>query len=207
VLKPSHGRRRVVIEGVSPQVDAGRYPVRRIVGDEVNVTAAVFADGHDQLAARLLYRHKDDQDWRSTPMKLLGNDVWSGCFVADRIGSWRFTVIGWVDHFETWANDFRKRAAAAGELAPGEIQLALRTGAALVQQGATRARAAEARKLCQAARMLEAMAEQQNAVAEDPLGEEIHELMAEHPDLSRATRLEPEIPLWADRERARISAW
>lgn len=207
MLKPAHGRNRVVIEDVAPQVDGGRFPARRVVGDEVKVTAAIFADGHDQLGARLLYRSRSDRQWRWAAMKPLGNDVWSGSFVADQIGAWRFTVLGWIDHFESWAHDLRKRLAAASELAAGDISLALRTGAALVEQGATRARGVKSRKLHEAARGLEAAAQSPGAVTEDPLDDAIERLMAEHPDLSCATRYEPELPLWADRERARFSAW
>jgi len=67
-MKPSEGRARVVIEEVKPQVNCGRYPVRRIEGDVLTVTAAIFGDGHDHLAARLLYRHKSDRRWRAVAM-------------------------------------------------------------------------------------------------------------------------------------------
>jgi starch synthase (maltosyl-transferring) len=204
---PVQGRNRVVIEEVVPQVDAGRHPIRRVVGDAVEVTAAIFADGHDQLAAQLLYRHKQDQEWRTTGMKACGNDVWSGSFHVDLLGAWRFSIMGWIDHFESWAADLRKRIAAPGELAPGEIPLALRTGAILLQQGASRAHGAEARKLSQAARALELLAEHEMEPGEYPVSEETHRLMAAHPDLSHATQYDMEIPVWVDRERARLSAW
>lgn len=207
MLKPVNGRNRVVIEGVVPQVDAGRHPVRRVVGDAVGVTAVIFADGHDQLAARLLYRHQQDRQWRTAAMKAQGNDIWSGCFPVDLIGAWRFSILGWIDHFESWAADLRKRLAAPGDLAPGEIPLALRTGAIFLDQGAARAHAAQARKLHQASRELESLAERGTTPAEYPLSEEIHRLMAEHPDLSHATRYDLEVPVWVDRERARFSAW
>ena len=207
MLKPADGRYRVVIEKIVPQVDAGRHPVRRVVGDTLDVTATIYADGHDQLAARLLYRHERDRKWRTAAMKPRGNDSWNGCFHVDAIGAWRFSILGWVDHFESWAADLRKRMAAPLDLAPGEIPLALRTGAVLLQQGASRARGAAARKLSQAAQALESLAVPEKEPVTYPLGDEIHRIMAEHPDLSHATRYDMEIPLWADRERARFSAW
>ena len=79
-MKPTEGRARVVIEQITPQVEGGRYPARRIEGDAVTVTAAIFGDGHDHLAARLLFRHKTDRRWRSTPMKPLDNDLWAATF-------------------------------------------------------------------------------------------------------------------------------
>lgn len=207
MLKPAHGRNRVVIEDVAPQVDAGRHPVRRIVADRVDVTAAIFADGHDQLAARLLYRHKQDRTWRFTPMQARGNDFWSGSFSVDQIGPWRFTIMGWMDHFESWAADLRKRMAAAGDLVPGEIQLALQTGAILLEQGSRRARGVASRKLHEAFSALGSLAQADTPPDEYPLSEEIHRLMAENPDLKHATRYEPEMRVWVDRERARFSAW
>src|SRR5512134_1488412 len=78
--------RRIVIEDVLPQVDGGRFPVKRIVGDEVTITADIFADGHDVLAAALLYRRAGEADWRETPMTPGDNDRWSGRFVVDALG-------------------------------------------------------------------------------------------------------------------------
>jgi starch synthase (maltosyl-transferring) len=111
-MNPQHGCRRVVIEDVSPEIDGGRHAVHRIAGDEVIVTAAIFADGKDELAARLLYRHSSDGRWRFVPMYADGNDLWSGAFRADKLGAWRFTLLGWVDHFASWAGDLKKRIAA-----------------------------------------------------------------------------------------------
>jgi len=112
LIKPSQGRSRVVIEHISPQIDGGRHPVCRILGDQVAVTAVIFADGHDHVAARLLYRHDAESDWRFTPMTQGANDLWSGSFTVDRIGQWHYAILGWVDHFDTWVSDLRKRLAA-----------------------------------------------------------------------------------------------
>ena len=67
-MKPAEGRKRVIIEEIKPQVDCGRYPARRILGDRVDITAAIFSDGHDHVAARLLFKHDGEREWRSTPM-------------------------------------------------------------------------------------------------------------------------------------------
>ena len=114
-MKPLHGRNRVIIEDVNPQVDHGRHPVCRTIGDEVVVTAAIFADGHDLLAAQLLYRRANERRWRSTPMTLVNNDLWTGAFRADKLGAWRFTIVAWVDHFVTWESELRKRLAAQAD--------------------------------------------------------------------------------------------
>ena len=74
--KPADGRKRVVIESVEPEIDAGRFAIKRIVGDTVTVEADVFADGHDHIAARLLFRFSEIPEWTAVPMQPLGNDRW-----------------------------------------------------------------------------------------------------------------------------------
>jgi starch synthase (maltosyl-transferring) len=229
-MKAVHGRRRVVIEDVNPQIDAGRYPVRRISGDEVNVTAAIFADGKDELAARLMYRHSSDSRWRIVPLIAAGNDLWSGAFPVDKLGAWRFTIQGWVDHFATWAKDLKKRIAAQSapvstdatsttKLKPEagieidsnpvaqDVALALRTGARLVHEAALRARRNDAKRLREIAENFEKLAEENRAIYDDPCDEALMDLVARYPDLANATELEAEMPIWVDRERARFSAW
>lgn len=216
-MKSTDGRRRVAIEDVSPQIDAGRHPVRRIVGDEVKVSAAIYADGHDLLAARILYRPRTERRWRSAPMEAKGNDLWSGSFPLDRIGGWHFTVQGWIDRFETWAHDLKKRldAQVAGrelmssssESNASDIALAFRSGAILVRESSSRARGADARKLKEAAQLLDKLASEKRALYEYSLSSEIHQLMANYADLRRATEFEPELPIMVDRERARFSSW
>ena len=133
-MKPIEGRKRVVIEEVEPQVDCGRYPAKRILGDTVTVTAAIFGDGHDHVAGRLLYRHASEPDWRSAPLTALTNDLWSASFTVDALGDWLYTIEAWVDHFDTWSADLQKRLAAQPSAAnpattPQDIPLALRSGA------------------------------------------------------------------------------
>ena len=68
------GRRRVVIEGVTPEIDAGRFPIKRTIDEDVVVEADIFADGHDALRAVLRYRREEDRAWSETPMEPLLND-------------------------------------------------------------------------------------------------------------------------------------
>jgi starch synthase (maltosyl-transferring) len=103
-MKPIDGRKRVVIEDVTPQIDAGGHAARRVTGDEVVVNAAIFADGHYVVAAQVLHRHESESAWRVVPMRPLDNDLWEGAFIVDKLGTWRFTVQGWIDHFATWAS-------------------------------------------------------------------------------------------------------
>ena len=213
-MKPVEGRRRVVIEEVQPQVDCGRYPAKRILGDIVTVSAAVFGDGHDHVAGRMLYRHSGEDDWRSVPLEPLTNDLWSASFTVDKLGDWLYTIEAWVDHFDTWCADLRKRIGAqtasstshlSSELQ--DIPLALRSGALLLNRTAQRAKGSDSKLLADAAANLDRLAESNAATYKFPFSEEIITLAAQYPDLTLATRYHQELALWVDRERARYSTW
>jgi starch synthase (maltosyl-transferring) len=208
-MKPIEGRRRVIIEEIQPQVDNGRYPAKRILNDVVTVTAAVFTDGHDHIAGRLLYRHSTERDWHATPLTALTNDLWQATFPVDQLGDWLFTIEAWVDHFETWHADLKKRLQA--QATPGapsqDIPLALRTGAIHLEQAAQRAPFPTSQVFLNAAADLNHLANSNIPIHQSPLAEEILQLAAQYPDLTFATRYPEELHLWVDRERARYSTW
>src|ERR1035438_8681314 len=132
--KPADGRKRVVIESVEPEIDVGRYPIKRIVGDSVEVEVDVFADGHDHVAARLLFRSEETSTWTIVSMRPVGNDRWRGEFPVTKVGEYLYTIAGWIDHFDTWRSDLEKRIAAGQD-----IGVDLLNGAQLVEQAAVRA--------------------------------------------------------------------
>src|SRR5256885_3645249 len=109
---PAHVPPRVVIEGVEPEIDGGRFPAKRAVGEELEVRADIFADGHDALAAVLRYRPAGDGEWTEVPMAERGNDRWAGRFRAPALGRFEYTIQAWVDRFATWRRDLGKRVAA-----------------------------------------------------------------------------------------------
>ncbi len=108
--------RRVIIEAVTPQVDEGRYPARRTAGERVVVEADAFADGHDILAAVVLWRRRGDAAWQETPMTALGNDRWRGSFTCAAFADYEFTVEAWVDRAATWRYGLDKKIAAGQEV-------------------------------------------------------------------------------------------
>ena len=107
---------RVVIESVRPQVDGGRYPVKRVIGEEVLVEADVFADGHDQVACVLLWRFQEETEWNAAPMEFRHNDHWAAAFTVEKLGRYQYKVRGWVDPFLTWRRDLVKRKGAGQDL-------------------------------------------------------------------------------------------
>jgi starch synthase (maltosyl-transferring) len=132
---PADGRVRAVIENLSPAVDGGRFAVKRIVGDRVVVEADCYADGHDALTVRLLWRAESEPRWQEAPMAPLGNDRWRGSFTVAALGRYRYTVTAWVDPFLSWRRDFERRVDRA------DLKLAALGGAALLEAAALRAEA------------------------------------------------------------------
>ncbi len=213
-MKPVEGRKRIVIEEVQPQVNGGRYPAKRILGDQIEVTCAAFGDGHDHVAGRLLYRKQGERRWRSSPLRAGDNDLWRGSFTVDQLGAWEYTLEAWIDHFDTWADDLAKRLGAQpdpqeplGASQSQDIPLALRSGALLLEKTALRAKGSDRKHLTEIVASLRWLADQNAAFYENPITEEIRQLDARYPDLTLATRYHAELPLWVDRELARFSSW
>jgi len=141
---------RLVIEDVTPELDAGRYPVKRTLGDVVEVSANIFKDGHDLISGRLLCRGPGETEYREFPLDYDFNpDRWSAKFVADRLGVWQFAVEAWPDPFRTWVSDLKKRLGAGQD-----ITVELLEGAALVRIAAKSRSGALAQRLVDAAKQL-----------------------------------------------------
>ncbi|HET7571752.1 MAG TPA: alpha-1,4-glucan--maltose-1-phosphate maltosyltransferase [Gaiellaceae bacterium] len=121
---------RIQIQQVSPQLDCGRYPVKRTVGDRVEVRARVFRDGHETLGAAIRYRPPGASRFAEAPLEPRGNDWWEGSFGVDRPGLWCFRVEAWVDRVASFQEELRRKLAAgerdlAGELSEGAVLLGL----------------------------------------------------------------------------------
>lgn len=196
-----NARRRVAIERVSPEIDGGRFAIKRVVGESVVVEADIFADGHDQLACRVLYWQGTGREPQSSPMTPLVNDRWRGEFRVSTIGTYRYTVEGWTDRFKTWRDDLRKRIAAGQE-----VQIELLIGADLIADAAKRAAGLDSELLCEWARRLHdsAKSESGKSIA---LEEELLPAMGRYPDPKLASRYEKELSVTVDRPKARFSSW
>jgi starch synthase (maltosyl-transferring) len=194
---PNQLRRRVAIDRVAPEVDGGRFAVKRVRGDEVGVEADIVCDGHEELECRLHVRHGETGQWTVMPMTCVGNDLWKASFIADRIGNWHYFVSARVDTFRTWLRDLDRRAQAGDDL-----RVDLVAGSQIVAAAAHAAPAAVAQEIEQFAVRLRSPAWQE-AARSDRLGE----LMTLYADRRDETRLDPPRPVWVDRARARFSSW
>ncbi|MDP3083418.1 MAG: alpha-1,4-glucan--maltose-1-phosphate maltosyltransferase [Rubrivivax sp.] len=199
------GRTRVVIESVTPAVDGGRFPIKRVLGDVVVVEADCFADGHDVVACALLWRQAGASHWRNTAMQALGNDRWRAAFVVDAIGAWQYSVCAWVDPFLSWRHDFARRVDA------DDLRIAARSGAQLIEQAASRASKGDDGPLLQAWAAELAQALERGAAIDElrllALDESRSAVAQRHPDLRHALTSPQTYGVTVERERARFSAW
>ena len=193
---------RVIIEGLSPEIDGGRFPAKAATGDLFVVEADIFADGHEKIAAALLIRRVDEKDWTEAPMAFVDNDRWRGCHrVAD--ARYVYTVIAWRDLFATWRDEVTKKHAAgvaiALELVEGRnlIAATLETSehASKEDRAALRALLADIDGEDNARRLALLM------------GHEAAQLMKRAGVRTNLSRYERELRLAVDRKRAAFSAW
>ena len=193
---------RVVIEQISPEIDGGRVPIKRVVGETVVVDASAVTEGRDAITCRLLYRPRRAAQWSEAPMQALPNDRWRAAFTVTTEGRWQYTVTGWVDAFKTWRRDLRKRVDA-GE----DVAVDLGAGASLIRAAARRA---EAEQKKPEARILGALA--QDLEAGDSaarlrlaLDDELALLMERFADRRLAT-VHRELEVVVEREHSRYPA-
>jgi starch synthase (maltosyl-transferring) len=193
--------RRVVIEDVRPEVDCGRFPIKRVVGEEVIVSADVHADGHDLLAAALLVRKSGSSRWREVPMSPVGNDRWEAGFTVESLGCYEYTIEGWIDRFGSWREDLEKKFTAGHDVSSELLE-----GAGLVRDATERAQQHREWLEERAAALHDAQTDRAERVAA-ALEEELARVMAAHVDRGRATRYDRVLEVLVERERARFGAW
>lgn len=200
--KPEDGKERVVIEGVKPEIDGGRFPIKRTVGEQVTVEADIFADGHDSLACAVKYHEEKNGEWIEVPMEPLVNDRWRGEFTVNNLGCYLYTLEAWVDPFKSWREDLAKKVDAGQD-----VSSELLVGASLVQEASARAVGADVRKLQEWAAALRKEEPDLPHKISQALNEELARLIGKYPDKRFASTYGKELMVVVDREKARFSAW
>ena len=198
------GRRRVIIESASPEIDSGAFPAKRVAGDIVVAEADIFADGHDLISAVLHHRHESDDEWTEVRMRPLVNDRWRAELKVETLGFHRFTFEAWIDHFLTWHRDMRKRVD--GGVADDELAVQLQIGLGLIRAAAERAGTRDRRKLEAFIAALESDDPVQEKIA-DLWSEDLLALMWRNSERRFATRYHSELLIEVDRPRAAYSTW
>ncbi|CAH0351655.1 alpha-1,4-glucan--maltose-1-phosphate maltosyltransferase [Aquabacterium sp. CECT 9606] len=195
------GLQRAVIDAVLPVVDGGRFAVKAIAGEPMRIQAHCFTDGHDVLRVMLRWRTEGDTAVQEVEMALEGNDEWSAAFTPPVPGRYFYTVVAWVDHFESWRHELTRRVD------DDDIRIAALVGAELIEDAAKRAKAADRIQLAAWAKQLRKHQGDAPALKALALDEVPAALARRYPDRQRATSFATELPLVADRERARFSTW
>jgi starch synthase (maltosyl-transferring) len=213
--------RRVVVERLRPEIDAGRFPIKRTVGEAVHVTVDVFADGHDLLAGVLKYRPSQRRGgpsgppaaWTETPLIAVDNDAWTASFTVTELGEYEYTAEGWIDRFGTWLKGLVAKFEAGQD-----VSRELLEGADLIQDAAGRLKApptdagagfsrpVDDDRLLELADILRSDRPQAErvGVARDP---RLRAVMDARPDRSASTTYDRELRVTVDPVRARFSAW
>jgi len=192
----------VVIENLQPLIDGGRYPIKRIVGEDLVVEADIFKDGHDVVAAVLKWRVLGKRAWRETPMNFVDNDRWRGiCTLYDE-DIHEYTVEAWTDAFRSWQEEFAKKFEAG----ISDLRSEALEGAAVVEAAARRARdRADRKRLLEFSQQISTGANSEiRAIAQSA---ELAVLMATYPDRAAATQYDPPLCVVVDRPAALIAAW
>jgi starch synthase (maltosyl-transferring) len=200
-IRDEDSRTRVVIEGVKPEIDGGRFPIKRGVGEKVVVEADVFADGHEALACVLLYRKEGGSGWIEVPMEPLVNDRWRGEFTVSELGRYQYTLQAWVEPFHSWRQDLRKKVDAGQD-----VSVELLVGAELLRGMRSRVSGGDKKRLESAAATLGRKGNPARK-ARVALDEQLASLVARHSDRRFATTYHRELTVVVDRERARFSTW
>jgi starch synthase (maltosyl-transferring) len=194
---------RAVIENVTPEIDGGRFAVKRTVGEKVIVEASIFIDGHDRVSAILKFRHETNSLWSEAPMQLLTNDRWRGEFAVSELGKYFYTIEAWVDRFKSWQANFQKKLNAVQD-----VSVETQTGVKLIETVAQRAPARDAENLMAWAKEFIAG----KSVIGDPferrvLDKDLTEMACRYLDRQGSTIYEKQLAVVVDPECARFGAW
>ncbi len=202
-MLPREGRKRVAIEHVTPELDGGEFPVKRIVGDAVEVEADVFADGTAGVAARLCYHPAGRKTWDEIPMEPVGNDRWRVTFAVTETGRFRYTVRAWADPFLTWRDSALKRLET-GTIDRANVEEAI----GLLKTLKRRLRGADYHELAERLRTVEPLLESSPPEAARTLVDStLATLVQAHPLRSHVVTYRKELEILVDPPHARHSAW
>lgn len=195
---------RVVIENVRPQINGGRFPIKRAVGERVVVTANIYADSHDALAAVVRYKPAKQVTWQEASMELAerGLDLWRGSFLVTTLEPYEYSVETWIDHFQSWRRGLTKKIEAGQD-----VSVALLMGARLIEEASQRAPGTDAKKLAEWTRMLGSQGTDSRGRIQYVLDDELVALMERYPDRRHSTTYDKQLGVVVDREKVRFSAW
>ena len=195
---------RVLIEAVEPQIDCGRYPIKRVVGEKVVVFADIYKEGHDKLAARVKYRREGASAWQEAPMTFWDNDRWRGEFTPDALGRWEYTVEGYAERYLSWVDEISKKNLPGAMLTSELLE-----GIAILRVSLDLAAGQDRQQLAELIQRMEdaTRAGRQDEAIAVGMGEAVAGLMARYADRREGAVWTPSLSLVTTRPLARFAAW
>ncbi len=194
------GQQRVIIEGISPQLNGGRYFIKAVPQDKIEVEADVLADGHDHVSARLLYKHSTAKDWQVGHFHSIGNDRWGGSFVVEKEGFYEYVIEGWIDNLLSWEHEVHLKVADGQH-----ISSELLVGSKLLTRMAKRADKTDKKAIETTIKAFEDASQYAQAL-KMAMGETLKQWLHKYPEIDNSTRSDA-LQVWVDRPAAGFSAW
>lgn len=194
-------RNRVIVENVKPQIDGGRYPIKRTVGEQIKITADIFADGHDAIRAALLFKKESVKTWNEIPLTELPNDAFETVFAIEEQGNHEYKIIAWIDHLLNWYNGFLKKQTAGQYLS-----VELEEGAIILKKAAATYPKTKNKPLLNSAKILSENDSYKNAI-KHVLSDGFRQLVIDFPFKQHVTESDRSLKIIVERKKALFSNW
>jgi starch synthase (maltosyl-transferring) len=194
------GQQRAVVERISPEIDGGRFYAKAIINEIITVEADIIIDGHDKIAARLLYKHENDKSWQEIIMQLVSNDCWIGRFIAEKEGFYHYTVEAWVDNVATWQHEVELKVKDGQHLLVEMMQ-----GEIFLKNMAKRAKGNDKKSIQDAAKIMTDVAHYDEAIRLS-MSHTMTDWSQKYPERQFPFRYK-ELKLYVDRQKAGFSTW
>jgi starch synthase (maltosyl-transferring) len=196
-----NGQQRVIISGITPEIDAGRFYIKNIIGETVTVEADIFADGHDVLRGRVLFRHETETDLGFNEMQFISNDRWTGSFQTTKTGFYYYSISGWIDHALTWHHGFVKKYEDSQNLT---VELLI--GANFLEEMLPQASKTDIASIKKMVKLFRDPKKYADAV-QQALGNEIKDYIKAYPNTENASTYSKELKVYTERIAAGFSSW
>jgi len=193
-------QKRVVIDYVSPQINDGEFFIKRVVNEVINVDAHVLGDGHDVIAASVLYKHENEKKWSETRMQLVVNDEWRASFVVKKQGFYTYKVEGWVDHALNWQHGIERKIDDNQHVTSELLE-----GVDYLKALLNKVVASDKDYLQSCIQMFSDEAQYEKAVLEAK-SQKLHKLFLHYPEKHLANSSK-DLKVYVDRLKARFSTW
>ncbi|MFH1458782.1 MAG: alpha-1,4-glucan--maltose-1-phosphate maltosyltransferase [Candidatus Omnitrophota bacterium] len=193
---------RVMIEKVSPEIDTGLIPIKRTVGESVVVRANIFADGHEEIVAVLLYRTVKEKGWQEVYMKPLGNDRWVGSFTIEKEENYYYSIRGFIDEFCTWRNNLKKKINAAQDIA-----VDLKIGIQILEKTKKRIKEKSILKIINSYSNQLKASEDVNILTLILMKDELLNIMQKNLNIKESVTYDKELRVHVERKLALFSSW